>query len=407
MATEIVYEEVPKLDYIDRYKELMEVSLSDESAFLAAKEIIEDLVSSNELTAREKAEIVSKTVGDIATSITTNAMQLAYQASVEERNAKYVVTKLREDMLLAKGNADRMDKEVELVQAQKDQIAAEIIAAHVRKQEVQLKMLSEYGLTSIPSPTDNIDAANATVKGNNSIYAKKINLEDATIYDKWATTYRQNGHLWFNSNGEVLTSVVDAGDPNDELTKGLIYNQSRVAVRQYNGFDDNMRQHVVNASSSMVSMMLANSDAVDASKIVDAYQKWSTGVEYLNNRGSTEALPELAITLVNYDEFTDDAISNPSSDGISIGGFCTNFPAGANIYINLVKVDTDDTILDTVYDTSEVPGIVAIDGTWTAKTHILYNKASSISNGDWKIVVSIKDNYLRTVKAYTEKRTKS
>jgi hypothetical protein len=65
-------------------------------------------------------------------------------------------------------------------------------------------------------------------------------------------------------------------------TTGLTYWQTKVAERNEQGFDDNMRQHVANSSATMVSMLLTSEDASLTAVAQEISLIWKTAANYLN-----------------------------------------------------------------------------------------------------------------------------
>jgi len=115
-----------RLDIKNTYKELMEVSLGEGSAYIRAKETVQDLVDSSDLNAREKANIIASTVSSVASAITERALDAAIKIGTENRDAAYTLTKLKEDTLLVKTQAEKLLQDKGLITEQKNKITADI-----------------------------------------------------------------------------------------------------------------------------------------------------------------------------------------------------------------------------------------------------------------------------------------
>jgi hypothetical protein len=106
------------------------------------------------------------------------------------------------------------------------------------------------------------------------IKVQTIKKATADTYMSYASSYRKDGNVAFTTNADGSFNTV-----NGDLS-GLSYYQTGVAKRQIKGFEDNMRQHVVNSSASMVSMLLtANVPGIDYAPYLSQY---SSAAAYLS-----------------------------------------------------------------------------------------------------------------------------
>jgi len=247
------------------YTELMKASTGRGSAYLKAKETIIDYVDKNDLTEVEKATLVSKTIADLAGRVTTEAMQIAFNMAKENRDAPYVLSKLKEDTRLVTANVAKTEKDTANVDKEVD-----LRAMSVKK--AQAELYRDYGVS-----TANLDPTAVGYAIGFTDYGSKyeaITMAKADTYGKYATSFRQNGlvTLAVNTNGELVSGTV--GD-----TYGLVTQQYNVAVRQETSFDDNMRQHAANSSASMISMLLSTDTSVDPTPYLGS---WTSALNYLN-----------------------------------------------------------------------------------------------------------------------------
>ena len=127
---------VPDLEVIDTYKELMAASTGQDSAYLKAKETLNDIISDNSMTGTEKSAIVAQTISAIATSITQSAMQTALAIAKENRDGKYALTKVMEDTKLVKEQTDKVAAENANLTAQHDKIQEEIDLLQTQDAEI-------------------------------------------------------------------------------------------------------------------------------------------------------------------------------------------------------------------------------------------------------------------------------
>jgi len=270
MATTYNQVLVNKINIIDTYKELMEASTGQGSAYLHAKETLVDVYKNSSITDKMKAEIIANTISSISINITNQAMEMAYKLEKENRDAEYVLTKLKEDTRLTTAQIVKIESDIENVDADKD---LKIMAGW----KAQGELYRDYGVSTwdyglMPTILPN---------GAYSAYGTKvetIKMSQANVYNGYATAYRQNGVVLPAIDGATgwLTNAT-TGD-----ATGLSYWQTQVAERQKKGFDDNTRQHVANSSATMVSMLLSSEEAALVDDASAALAKWTTAVDYLN-----------------------------------------------------------------------------------------------------------------------------
>lgn len=276
MATETVtttYEDkkvlVNKLDIIDTYKELMEASTGQNSVYLRAKETLISIYEDSSLTDTEKASAVAQVLGTIATDLTGQAMEMAYKIEKENRDAVYVLTKLKEDTRLTSAQVKKLEQDI--ANADEDGKLKTMTGW-----KAQMELYRDYGV-DVSDQTAYPDLLDDTLYQTYGTKVESIKMAQANVYNGYATAFRNNGlvTLVTNSNGELVTGTV--GD-----TNGLNYWQSKVAERNEKGFDDNMRQHVANSSATLVNMLLASEEPALVDDASAALVKWGTAVDWLN-----------------------------------------------------------------------------------------------------------------------------
>jgi len=365
------------------YKELMEVSLGAGSAYLRAKDTINSYMAEGTLSDREKADILSKHVTELAGSITTQSLQIALAMAKEDRDAPYILSKLDEDTNATIAQIAKVTKDTEMVDA-------EILNRNIQSWQVQGTLKRDYGIDAttldatvpiVPALSyrsegikyesikqvqastyetyaqsfrkDGVVTIDKTPEGNLAIgtagttdglsywqtenaekqiekTTKDISLVDAEIQNKtyqgwqlqgglkreyginpyeltintdivpstafhsegvkyetirqakantygvYAGSYRTHGVVQYtlNDDGNLAGSISGSSD-------GLTYWQTKVAQRQEQGFDDNMRQHVANSSATMVSLLVSANP--DDRTVYDPYLgSWQTAINYLN-----------------------------------------------------------------------------------------------------------------------------
>jgi CheY-specific phosphatase CheX len=258
---------VGNIDITDTYKKLMQASTGQGSAYLKAKETINDSLSSMVgLSDNDRGKILSDTISSIAKEITVSAMEMALKIEMENRDAPYALTKLKADTMLASAQVYKIGADIDIA---KQELTNQTTAGWI----AQATAYRDYGVQ-----TWNMSAGEqivpATAYTDYGIKVQTIKKATADTYMSYASSYRKDGNVTFTTNPDGSFNTV-----NGDLS-GLTYYQTGVAKRQIKGFEDNMRQHVVNSSASMVSMLLtANVPGIDYAPYLSQY---SNAAAYLS-----------------------------------------------------------------------------------------------------------------------------
>lgn len=254
------------LDVTPIFTDLMKASTGRGSAYLKAKETVIDYADKSNLTEIEKATLVSKTITDLAQSVTNEAMQVALKIAQENRDAPYTIAKLKEDTRL-------VTAEIANAEQTKDNAAKDNQIKAMQVKKAQAELYRDYGVNIADlDPTSSLSNIGFTDYGSK---VEAIEIAKANRYNTYATSYRQNGVVTLSTDAAGYLTTGTIGD-----TYGLLTQQYKVAVRQEKSFDDNMRQHAANSSSSMISMLLSTDAPIDnPTQYVDM---WKTSINYLN-----------------------------------------------------------------------------------------------------------------------------
>jgi len=273
------------------FKELMLTAVGSESALSIAVDKVKTLKAEGYLTEEEMASIISKLFQETIPSVTQNAMNMAYQIEVQNRNGKYEINKLIEDTLLTSEQRD-------LTVAQNISTVAGSEVNENQAKEIQRKsaselwlsigkLVKEYNLTSVPTDLNTILPASSF--GSDSIpdvqkakILKDIDLETKQIEKLSKDIEVETANI---TNISANTDLINAKIDKEYGENGLVYYQTLHTQRQIEAFDDNAVQHAVNASSTFMSMLISNGDySLITQEQADA---WNTGIEYLINKGNS------------------------------------------------------------------------------------------------------------------------
>ena len=266
------------LDVIPIYKELMEASTGVNSVYIRTKETLADMFTNDVIKDSERAGVVSQTLSTIATAITSDAMNAAIKIATENRDGVYVLTKLREDTKLTTAQAANIEADIAATEKDTDYKI-------MQGWRVQAELYRDFGVN-----VDGLGLTNPiTPSTSYTDYGTKVEtLKKAKVdtYATYANSYRTNGKVSYTTN--ILTGQFDNVSADDY---GLTEAQTNVAIRQKEGFDDNMRQHVVNSSASLAGLLLSTEQEAlvgDAKKVIDT---WNCAANYLSDLPCADTTP--------------------------------------------------------------------------------------------------------------------
>jgi len=319
---------------VELYQKLMSASTSKDSVYLKAKETVTQILNDAGLDARERAQILSQTIGSMVNGITAQSLQAAIDLAKDDRDSEYLLTKLREDTKLVTAQIAKVEKDIEDAEAAKN---LKIGQGWL----LQGQMYRDYGAVPDNLVYANNELADIDYDASYGTKYESIRQAQAGTYNTYAGSYRANGYvsLPLNADGTLASGV--AGD-----SEGLVHAQTNVAIRQERGFDDNMRQHVANSSSSMISLLLSTeASGIDYTPYL---AQWTDSIEYLNTTANVTA-GTITTTVI------------PASISIAVGGTISgttlNIIAGTSVEL---------VITDGVSLSATVVALVQLDGSWSA-----------------------------------------
>jgi len=246
----------------EKYIQLMQDSMSDESLYIRAKDTLAVIFEDIQITEKEKAELVLSYITQFSTSISSVAMQSAISWTKEERDGAYTLAKSKADTELALANFEliksqicKTDKEAELACAKVTSESAGSIRENGR--------VSSYG-------SDGCSVESLRDEGTKYQQEKQI---VADTYSRFADAFRKSGVVQIGT--DIQDNIVKglSGDE-DGLTQQQQQNHERLRI----SYEDSKRSHAANSSASMIASMLT---AEIAPKEQDV-QRWRDALDYLN-----------------------------------------------------------------------------------------------------------------------------
>ena len=257
-----------ELDVIDKYKELMVATLSDESIYIRAKETIYSVFDELGVNNTDRASIVVGHIDKMTTELSATAMQSAIQWAKEERDGAYSLALIK------------AQTEVAIAQAE---VAKESICKTIKETELMCanitstiaKSIRENGMVT---SYEDADECKPKTLDNSGLKYEQTQQVKAATYQTFADAYRKSG-------------VVEIGiDSTDEVKKGLTGNedgytwqQQTNAERQRIAYEDSKLNHAANSSASMIGQMLTAEIAPNEADV----QRWRDALDGLLTKHST------------------------------------------------------------------------------------------------------------------------
>jgi len=320
-ATLFTKELVAPLDVTTPFKELMQAAVGKDSIYIRAKETMNEFLANSNLSDAEKATQLSQMLVSIGSSITDNAMSHAVQIAKDNRDAPYSLAKVRADTQLINAQHEKVLEDTKLITSNKTKVDIDTKATTVSMWKMQADMYTKNGIDtsglSITNPI--LTAAPVYPLADDKVKAEGAK---AATYSKLASTRMQDGNVTVSkdSNGDIVSITPTTGK-----TESLTGSQINVAIRQEKAFDDNMRQHAANSSSTMIGMLLSteNSNALSPDDVV----LWRNAVTYLSS-DSAALTGSISIT---------GPVSFAAIDGFTVTGTSVNTAWGANVHLTFVN----------------------------------------------------------------------
>jgi hypothetical protein len=252
MATITVTDE---LDVASKYNTLVTQSLSGDSAYIRAKETIEELVKDGAIADSQKAEIISNVIGSISSTITTASMSTAMQWASAEKEIALKKLELAKQL-------DILDQEVLLKTAQVDQAVNATRLAKVESRRMHgIATFDETNNILTLDTTGKIskdmslaDSQITKIAGEVDLVAQKVSESQAAVHKIVADTYVNYGNYSYTGLTATGISTVTA---NHGSYKTLSDTQQDIAIEQAKGYTYNAWANALTGSASMLGTAIA------------------------------------------------------------------------------------------------------------------------------------------------------
>lgn len=244
-----------ELDVADKYEALVKQSLSGTSAYIRAKETIQELVDSGAIDEAQKAEVISSIIGSVVNNITSSSMSTAITWSQAEK--EIALRKLELERQL-----DILTQENLLKEAQVSQVGNAIRLSKVESKRVygtatfdaQGNIISLDNTGKVYSDIQLTDANTSKTTVEEALTQQKITESQAAVHKIVADTYVNHGNYTYSA---VTDTGITTVTPRHEEFKTLSDAQKDIAIEQAKGYTYNAWANALTGSASMLGTAIA------------------------------------------------------------------------------------------------------------------------------------------------------
>jgi hypothetical protein len=244
-----------ELDVAEKYETLVKQSLAGNSAYIRAKETIQELFQDGTITDTNRAEIVSNIIGSVTSSITTASMSTALQWASAEKDIALKKLELAKQL-------DILDQENLLKESQVEQVYNSIRLAKAESKRM-------FGTATFDANNNILSLANEgkvytdmqlteeqIVKTTNEtgLVQQKVKESYAAVHKIVADTYVNYGN--YNYTG-LADNGISTVTENHGSYKTLSDTQRDIATEQAKGYTYNAWANALTGSASMLGTAIA------------------------------------------------------------------------------------------------------------------------------------------------------
>lgn len=243
------------LEVAEKFNTLVKQSLGGESAYIRAKETIQELVNSGAIDDAQKAEIISNIVGGIVNNINSTSMSTAMAWANAEKEIELKKLELAKQL-------DILDQETFIKTAQVDQIYNAIRLSKIESKRMygtavfdeSNNITSFDNLGKVSKDTELVTAQILKNNTENTLIEQKIKESYAAVHKIVADTYVNYGNYNYTGLSETGVSIVTA---NHGAYKTLSSTQQDIAIEQAKGYVYNAWANALTGSASMLGTAIA------------------------------------------------------------------------------------------------------------------------------------------------------
>lgn len=244
------------LDVAEKFDTLVRQALSGNSAYIRAKETVQELVDSGAIDESQKAEIISNIVGGVVNNINSSSMSTAMAWASAEKDVALKKLELAKQL-------DILDEEVLLKGAQVDQVSNAVRLAKVESKRVygtavfdqdgNIQSLANDG--KIAKDIALTEVQTTKVSSDKALVDQKVKESYAAVHKIIADTYVNYGNYSYSLPSETGVGTVTAQHGS---YKTLSDTQQDIAIEQAKGYTYNAWANALTGSAAMLGTAIAS-----------------------------------------------------------------------------------------------------------------------------------------------------
>lgn len=271
------------LDVVSKYNELLAQTVGENSLYIKTKETLDEYFKDNNMTAVDKANLVSSTLSNITIQCTQAILNAALEWAVQEKTMTLKIAETEYGL----GKINQETKNA--VTANK--------AAEVEYDLLQAKMIRDYGVPTkvngiITALTDTGEAYHKIelLKQQTANELTKNSQLAAQTKELYARTHQLVADAYINHGVFTGYTISESGIANITKTstgfKTLSEMNVEVGKQQANGYVYNAWANAASSSASMLATLISSESAIDYQPYVTS---WKNTVDKLNSLGIPNA----------------------------------------------------------------------------------------------------------------------
>jgi len=246
-----------ELDVADKFAILVAQSLSGNSAYIRAKETIQEMVEKGDIDETQKAEIIASIVGSATNNINSTSMSTALAWASAEKEIELKKLELAKQL-------DILDQDALIKQAQVDQTNTAIRLSKIESKRIYGTAVFDVGgnITSLDSTgkvakdMELTDEQIGKIGFENDLVQQKIKESYAAVHKIIADTYVNYGSYTYS--GLTVGGVTGVTQSHSGTFKTLSDTQKDIAIEQAKGYTYNAWANALTGSASMLGTAIAS-----------------------------------------------------------------------------------------------------------------------------------------------------
>lgn len=244
------------LDVAEKFDTLVRQALSGNSAYIRAKETVQELVDSGAIDESQKAEIISNIVGGVVNNINSSSMSTAMAWANAEKEVALKKLELAKQL-------DILDEEILLKGAQVDQVSNAVRLAKVESKRVygtavfdedgNIQSLANDG--KVAKDIALTEVQTTKVSSDKALVDQKVKESYAAVHKIIADTYVNYGNYSYSLPSETGVGTVTAQHGS---YKTLSDTQQDIAIEQAKGYTYNAWANALTGSAAMLGTAIAS-----------------------------------------------------------------------------------------------------------------------------------------------------